>query len=456
MPTAGAEYFDQLTDFAFDSSPESLPESIRVRSGWILADCLGVIATGMQASEMRRFVDAYIGTSAGGVSWLCGTARTSDSLSAAFLNGIAGTWYELDEGHTLSKGHPAIQIAPAAFAVAQEVGASGADLIAALAVAYEVSSRINLACRIRPQIHPHGTFGVVGAAIAVARLLKLPKSEAVESVRIAAGLPLATSYHSLIDGATSRNVFTGHSAFMGINAVRLARAGFTGEVDAVRTAYAGVLAENFNPDAAVQGLGQAWLLETSYFKLSPTARSVHPAIDAIEDAILGAPNKRFNPDDIVAIRARTYGLAAAKNQKDIRTDFGAKFSIPFALATCIVNNSSGLSSFSMDAVENLAVQRLTQLVDLSEDKDMSLNYPAQQRCDVSVTLKNGETYNGRCEIVRGEAGRPVTLDEIRSKFMDITQACWNPDTASKLFDACLSMEDINNVQTWSSEIAHSL
>ena len=59
-------------------------------------------------------------------------------LDAALLNGTAGTWLELDEGNLFAKGHPGIQVVPAAVALAQEFGASRTLLIA-VALGYELA-----------------------------------------------------------------------------------------------------------------------------------------------------------------------------------------------------------------------------------------------------------------------------------------------------------------------------
>ena len=54
-----------------------------------------------------------------------GANRRAPPLDAALLNGTAGTWLELDEGNLFAKGHPGIQVVPAAVALAQDLGSSG-------------------------------------------------------------------------------------------------------------------------------------------------------------------------------------------------------------------------------------------------------------------------------------------------------------------------------------------
>ena len=444
-----ADYLQELADFASGFKAPDLPANVLERVKWMVADCLGVTGAGMQEPEMAAYARIHMGSAASGNAWVIGAGVRSNALCAAFLNGIAGTWHELDEGHTLAKGHPAIQLFPAALAVAQEEHVSGLELLAAIAIGYEVSSRINRAGRIRPGIHPHGTFGVIGAALAVARMRRLPAGDYRRLINIAAGLPLASSYNSIQDGATVRNVFTGHSAFMGINAVRFTEAGFTGEKDGVRTTFGTVLGDAFEPEVALAGLGTDWMTANGYFKLQPTARSIHPAIDAVEDAVGKAPGKRIAPERVTDIRVRTFGSAAQKKQKDIRTAFGAKFSIPFAVATFIVNGRATLDCFDDDDVANPLIQTLLGKVDLAEDVAMTQAYPGKQPCTVEIRLENGESYEGRCDIVRGEPGKPNVIGEIRGKFMNLAAPVWGETLAARLFDDCMAFDGIADVAGWS-------
>src|SRR6185436_15140638 len=102
-------------------------------------------------------------------------------------------------------------VVPAAVALAQELGSSGADLLAAVALGYETSARISRASNVRLTIQPHGTYGVIGAAVAAARLKHFDARQMLELLNVAATMGMATSRHTLLDGATVRNIFTGHS-----------------------------------------------------------------------------------------------------------------------------------------------------------------------------------------------------------------------------------------------------
>ncbi len=160
------KYLTTLAAFAADATLSTLSDAARTRARWVIADSIPVIAAGMQQPEMQAFVARQLAGAAPGNAWVIGTGKRAGALDAALLNGTAGTWLELDEGNLFAKGHPGIQVVPAAVALAQECGYSGADLLRAVALGYEVSARISRAAQIRLAFHPHGTYGVIGAAVA--------------------------------------------------------------------------------------------------------------------------------------------------------------------------------------------------------------------------------------------------------------------------------------------------
>jgi 2-methylcitrate dehydratase PrpD len=243
-------------------------------------------------------------------------------------------------------------------------------------------------------------------------------------MNVSATMGLAASYETLNDGATVRNMYTGHSAYMGLLAVRLVECGFTGEHDGVATIYGSVLSEHFDPDQAIAGLGTQWLIAQNYFKLHPTARSLHSAIDALENALETLTDGHLHIDQIQNIVVRTYRLAAAKNNQFVMNSFGAKFSIPFALASILYHGHSGLDCFDEVAVANPAIQSLARMVAVSEDPLYSQRYPSEQCCDVNIMLRNGKMVSGHCRVMKGEPELPNTLEQIHGKFFALGRRVW--------------------------------
>ena len=255
------------------------------------------------------------------------------------LNATAGVWLELDEGNFDTNGHPGVHVIPAALAHAQEHGSSGTDFLAAVALGYEICGRIGGAYRMKTIVQPHGTYGVIGAAVAVGRLCGFDQAQMRTAINIAASTPMGGNRQTMRDGATVRNYYAGHGNFTGQMAVRLVQAGFTGPVDAPSVTYGQLLADDFKPAQVVAGLGSDWTLTQGYIKLYPSGRYVHSAIDAVLDALRHAPGGRIAPAAIERIDVRAYKMVAFLGEKQPKNLFGTRFSVPFSIATIIARIS---------------------------------------------------------------------------------------------------------------------
>jgi 2-methylcitrate dehydratase PrpD len=216
--------------------------------------------------------------------------------------------------------------------------------------------------------------------------------------------------------------------------------------------YGKVLSDTFEPDRVVVGLGSEWLIAQSYFKLHPTGRYVHSAIDALEDLLQGVPGGRLAARDIERIEARTYALAAMLAEKRVVSSFGSRFSVPFALASIIHHGRSGLGSFDDAAVANAEVQALAQRVDLQEDASHTARYPAETPCDVRVVMKNGAVYSGRCTVMKGEPGNPHSRQDLQRKFFELGTAVWGEALTQRLFDGLMTVESIQNFRAFAEDL----
>ena len=446
-------YLDTAADFIVGTRLTDLSADALAHARWILADCIPVVAAGMQTREMKAFVAAQLAQAAPGNSSVLGTGQRASALDAGLLNGTAGTWLELDEGNLFAKGHPGIQVVPAALGVAQERGASGAELLLAVALGYEVSARISRASSVRLTIHPHGTYGVIGAAIAVGKLKGFDRGQMRELLNVAATMGMATSRNTLLEGSTVRNIFTGHSAYMGQTAARLVECGFTGGNDEVGWVYGRVLSDTFDAARVVADLGREWLVAKNYFKLHCIGRYAHSAIDALEDALTHAPGGRIDSSAVERIDVAAYSLAAGLAGKNVTTSFGARFSIPFALATILHHGRSGTAEFEEAAVANPAVQALVAKVFVRHEPAYDAAFPDRQLCDVVIRMQGGATLTGRCEVTKGEPANPHKPAELEGKFLRLGTPVWGEAKTRKLHAGCMRIEQITDFRAFADTLA---
>lgn len=428
------DYLDRLSRFAATLDITRLPDALREQLGWILADTIAAIAGGSAEPELLSLAGRLDDT---GPATLIGLGRGASTDVAALVNGTAGTFLEMDEGNRFSRGHPAIHVIPAALALAQQSGADAAAFLSGIVAGYEVGSRIGAAARLRGTMHPHGTWGTLGAAAACARVAGQSPAGMHTAINVSASLTTATSKRTMLEGGLVRNTYAGMANRNGLLAHQLASSGFTGERDGVATLMRDIISDQFDTEAVAAGLGDEWHLMQNYFKLHSCCRFNHGTLDALD--LLAARGALPPAEQISTVAVTSYAYAAELDDRAPHNTLGAKFSVPFAVATRIVNGSSGLRSFSLAAVQDPRVRALAARVRIAEDPAMTLRLPLERPANVVITCHDGTSVQAAVGANRGDDALPYSRDELRGKFLDLTTRIWPADHAQRLLQATLDL-----------------
>lgn len=433
-----APWLPQWAEFAVAARGGSLPAPVIDRARLVLLDSIGAIAAGMQEPELRALAAA---NPEPGGAVVVGRGTTTTRSRAAFLGGVAGTTLELDEGNQFARGHPAIHVVPALLAAAGDC--TGSALLNALVLGYEMGARIGIASRLKVAMHPHGTWGTVGAALAVASLAGAGAVQIAQTVNVAAGLMLATSRRTMLEGATVRNCFAGLSNQFGLLAWDLAGAGFTGEADGVATAFDGIVADDFHPDLMLDALGERWEITRNYFKLHAACRYTHAALDVLADL---SAQVRFAPADVAGVAVETYCWAAQLDRPAPPTMLAAKFSIPFAIATAIVHGAATPDAFRAPALADPAIAALAARVRVIEDRDMTAALPGERPARVTITLRDGRRLTSETRVNRGDTEQPYAPAQIVAKFHGLAAPVWGDDHAARIAATVLDIDRADSVR----------
>ena len=278
-----------------------------------------------------------------GQSRLIGHEIMARPMFAALSNSAAGVALEVDEGNRWGGGHPAIHTVPAALATAEEMQASGAQLMQSVVVGYEVLSRIGGATQVHPKVHSHGTWGAIGTAVAVAKLRGWDATAIEQVINLAASMSPANTWSACFAGATIRNLYPGRAAFNGMMAVQLADCGFQGLEDGPSDVYDGFLGQSFNHEETVAGLGQNYRIAQNYFKFHACCLYNHPALDAVLSL---SHQHDIEASQVQWVEVTTIPFAAdAMAYDDPQNQLSAKFSIPHAVAAALVRGRTDVTSF---------------------------------------------------------------------------------------------------------------
>jgi 2-methylcitrate dehydratase PrpD len=439
-------WLSRWAEFAATVRFSDLDATVVSRSKQVLYDCIAAIAAGAQEPEIGRLTERLLalGGTGGALTPAIGGRRRLPAPMAVLVNGTAGTMLELDEGNQYCRGHPGIHLVPAALAAAERRGKSGRDLLLAIALGYEVGARVGIASKLRVTMHPHGTWGTVGAALAVAKLHGSDAGRMRETINVASTLGLGTSRRTMLEGGTVRNSFAGWSNQLGLIAWEMVGAGFTGEVDGIGTVYGTVLAEAFQPEAMVAGLGTRWEIARNYFKRHACCRYNHGALDAL-GRIMAEAGGRLDPDAIARIDVSTYVWAAQLAGQEPHNMLAAKFSLPFSVATFVVNGAATVEAFRDKARDDATTRDLARRVFVAEDKALTARLPGLRPARVTVRLTDGRVLSAESLTNRGDTEDPYPEAEIRAKFIELTTPVWGRMRAEAVLKACATIDDAETV-----------
>src|SRR5690606_16284923 len=167
---------------------------------------------------------------------LWGGPERVTAAGAALRNGTAVHATEMSETFIRAVVHPGNVVVPAALAVAEQQGSSGAAALAAVALGYEVLIRYGFAsgtgALLDQGLHTFSLLGVFGAATAAAKLRFDADAAAIEhTLAVAACLAPTTLLDAARDGAGIKDLYEGYAAQLGVQAADLVARGATGPPD---------------------------------------------------------------------------------------------------------------------------------------------------------------------------------------------------------------------------------
>jgi 2-methylcitrate dehydratase PrpD len=255
----------------------------------------------------------------------------------------------------------------------------------------------------------------------------------------------------MLQGGTVRNTYAGVANELGLTAVELVGAGFVGEPDGVATVFGTVSADDFRPHEMTHELGSRWEIARNYFKRHAACRYTHGALDAL-GAIL-AETGPVAPDDVAALEVDTYVWAAQLDDPAPRNMLAAKFSLPFALATLIVNGNTAVASFRDPARLDAATRALAARVTVREDEAFTAALPALRPARVTLALRDGRRVQREVTTNRGDTEAPYPPEEVVAKFTELAAPTWGTDGAAVVRRAVETIDTMRDVRALTALLA---
>ena len=331
-----------LAEQASSLTLADLPAEVRALARQCVLDYLAVTLAGAHeplTEMLLAEMEEQGGTPSASV---IGHAVRLPPLSAALVNGSASHALDFDDVNMAMPGHPSVAILPGLLALAEQRGASGADVIAAFVAGYELQCRIGRC--IAPGhydglgFHATATVGSFGAAAACAHLLGLDPAATATALGIAA--TQAAGLKSMF-GTMCKPLHAGKASSNGLLAAKLAARGFTSRDDALECAqgFARTHSPDFAADKALARPERGWHIFDNLFKYHAACYLTHGPIEAARRL---REEHGIAPDQVArAILRVDQATDRVCNIAAPRTGLEAKFSLRLTTAMALAGVETG-------------------------------------------------------------------------------------------------------------------
>ena len=427
----------ELAAHLLATRPEAIPADVRHEARRSILNYIGCAIGGCREDAVDIAIEALAPYSGAPVAAVLGRSERFDPLRASLFNGIASHVHDYDDTTPKNYIHPSAPVLSALCAYASSAPVGGADFMHAFILGFEAESRIGNAvfpAHYDAGWHITGTAGVFGAAVAIARLLKLPQQNLVWAIALAA--TQAAGLREMF-GSMGKAFHPGRSAESGYLAALLAAKGFTGGEQALEgpRGFAAVQAAKYDLAKVNHRFGQDFDLRENTYKPFPCGIVIHPTIDA---CIQLRAEHGLTPETIREVKLKVAPLVLDLcNKKDIRRGLEGKFSVYHAAALGLVRGRAGLREFTDEAVNDAAIRSAREKVTATGDPAI-----AEDAVQVEVVLADGRRLVKNLRHAIGNLARPMSDGELEEKFRDQATLALPLEQVNALIALCWKVDGL--------------
>lgn len=434
-----------------------MPEQVVKAAKILVLDTIGALFAAWPARHPApRIIGDYVKDMGGKPECtLFGRDFKAPAVYAALHNGVMG--YAADhEGGILSPPpvHVASSNVPTALVMAEKQDASGADLISALVLGYDVADRVskaNLTSDSYPHsFHPSAIFGTFGAVAVAGYLLKLDELQFINALGIAGNN--AGGLIAWVNDPTehSRPLNNGLSARNGVQAAILASKGYGGPqgiLDDIKynifDAYSGAM----NLAEITRDLGKDYAITRhDGFKKYPCCYDIHTGLDAL----LTILRKHKIPTDQIE---SVLHMVDPNRRAVIDNNILKSHNGQYIMAVAAVGRELLWDDFLNDRREEPEIGDMYKRVTLAGSEKLA-DTPFHEPAIVEVKTKDGNTYSERVDLPKGHLKNPMTDGEIEAKYRKLAGTAVNRERTQKIFELVNQLETLSSVRELTELMAY--
>jgi len=430
-----------LADHAMSLSFDDLPQNTVEVAKHCILDWLGVTIAGRPEPLTEILIDHALAEGSAPQATLIGDGRKVSVTQAALINGSASHALDFDDVQQRFHGHPTAPVAPVLLALAENSGANGRDVIAALVAGVEVECRINVFMgdsHYEEGWHSTATNGTFGAAVGASHLFSFDGEQCALAMGVAG--TQAAGLRSMF-GTMCKPLHAGKAAQNGLFAAQLVGRGFTSRPDVLERplGFGDTQSQGTNITAALDDLGTRYEINSVLFKYHAACHGVHATIDALQ-AI--AANQSVDTQDVehvdVAVQSEYMNICGIDRPE---TGLEGKFSLRFCAALALAGeDTASTDTYSDSSVKSPRLVELTNKTKITAKPDMPMKV-----ADVAVRMRDGVVHR-----LRGNVGIPAEdLEAQWTKLVAKFRSCAVPvigsSKAERVIDIVQGLERADNI-----------
>jgi 2-methylcitrate dehydratase PrpD len=446
-----------VAEFLTGAQLDDVPAEVVHLAKRSILDGLGLALAGARniaASTVREHV---LDQGSSGAATILGTDQQVSPRFAALANGTAIHADDYDDTQLAVSSdrvyglltHPTAPVLPSVLALGEAAGASGAAVLTAYLVGVEVETKVSEAINPRHYedgFHSTATVGAIGSAVGAARMMGLDAEAAGRAISLG-----ATQAGGLREnfGTMTKPFHAGRAAESGVVAADLAARGFTaaGDILEARRGFFNAAGGGYEPDLIDGCLGNPWTFSSPgvSIKPHPSGSLTHPAMGAIADLIA---EHDIRPEQVASVRVGTNRhMPNALIHHRPTNGLQAKFSMEFCMAILLLDRRAGLAEFTNATVGRADVRDMIERVTFEVDPVAEAAGSHTMSSLVEVRLADGRAFESRAEYGKGSPQKPMSDDELMTKFIECAEWGGLPrDRAQLTGERILRLEDEPDVR----------
>jgi 2-methylcitrate dehydratase PrpD len=436
-----------LSDYMAAAKDRALPAEVVEKAKHHILDTFAAMLSGSKLPPGQAALALARSQSGRRVATVIGSTVLTGPIDAALVNGVLAHSDETDDSHAASQSHPGASIVPSAFAMSEELGASGERFMRAVALGYDVGTRLTVALggpafrdETRRSTHAFaGNFGSAAAAGCVAGLSAQQMRWLLDYASQQAGGYAIWGRDT--DHIEKGFVFGGMPARNGVTAALLVRSGWNGvdDVFAGEDNFFQVNAAKGNPSLLVDKLGERFEVVNTDIKKWTVGSPIQAPLDAVENIRKKRP---FEADEVKSVVVRLApSVGSVVDNRDI-----PDICLQHMIAVMLIDKTASFQAAHDKArMKDAAVLRQRSKVKYVPDEALARLLPARTAI-VEITLADGAQLSDRVEAVRGTVRNPMTRAEVVDKARDLIAPVVGPSTAQKLIDALFRIESLKDLR----------